>query len=108
MLWGEKGCVCGWRYFRKKRVIELIQEKLPVSLSLGIWVTVISYLVSIPRAIRKAVQDVLKQKTAYEMPWCLEFRRVLFRSDRKSTRLNSKQKHTRCHGDWSSDVCSSD
>src|SRR5258708_15440733 len=30
-----------------------------------------------------------KQKTAYEMIWRLEFTRVLFRSDRKSTRLNS-------------------
>jgi microcin C transport system permease protein len=38
-------------------VVKLIQEKLPVSISLGLWATLISYLVSIPLGIRKAVRD---------------------------------------------------
>ena len=38
-------------------VIDLIKEKLPVSISLGLWTTLISYLISIPLGIRKAVQD---------------------------------------------------
>jgi microcin C transport system permease protein len=38
-------------------VLKLIAERLPVSISLGIWMTLISYLISIPLGIRKAVQD---------------------------------------------------
>jgi microcin C transport system permease protein len=38
-------------------VLELIKEKLPVSISLGIWLTLLSYLISIPLGIRKAVGD---------------------------------------------------
>ena len=38
-------------------VIELIKEKLPVSITLGLWSTLIAYLVSIPLGIRKAVKD---------------------------------------------------
>jgi len=38
-------------------VIQLIKEKLPVSISLGIWMTLLSYLISIPLGIRKAVRD---------------------------------------------------
>ena len=47
----------GESYFRDIRVVDLILEKLPVSISLGIWLTLISYLISIPLGIRKAVQD---------------------------------------------------
>ena len=44
--------------FRSDRpVIELILDKLPVSISLGLWLTIISYLISIPLGIRKAVRD---------------------------------------------------
>jgi microcin C transport system permease protein len=39
------------------RVVDLIKEKLPVSISLGIWMTLLSYLISIPLGIRKAVHD---------------------------------------------------
>ena len=46
----------GKSYFRDVTVIQLIKEKLPVSISLGIWMTLISYLISIPLGIRKAVQ----------------------------------------------------
>ena len=47
----------GESYFRDISVIDLIVEKLPVSVSLGLWLTLISYLISIPLGIRKAVKD---------------------------------------------------
>jgi microcin C transport system permease protein len=47
----------GKSYFRDVSVLQLIKEKLPVSISLGIWMTLITYLVSIPLGIRKAVHD---------------------------------------------------
>ncbi len=47
----------GKSYFRDTPVLELIKEKLPVSISLGIWITLLTYLLSIPLGIRKAVSD---------------------------------------------------
>jgi microcin C transport system permease protein len=47
----------GDSFFRGARVIDLIKDKLPVSLSLGLWTTLIVYLISIPLGIRKAVHD---------------------------------------------------
>ncbi|MCP1336882.1 microcin C ABC transporter permease YejB [Futiania mangrovi] len=47
----------GESYFRSVSVIDLILEKLPVSVSLGIWSTLLAYLISIPLGIRKAVKD---------------------------------------------------
>ena len=47
----------GKSYFRDVSVISLIKEKLPVSISLGLWMTLITYLISIPIGIRKAVHD---------------------------------------------------
>lgn len=47
----------GESFFRDDRVVDLILEKMPVSISLGIWTTLIVYLVSIPLGIRKAVRD---------------------------------------------------
>ncbi len=47
----------GNSFFRDTPVIELIAQKLPVSISLGLWSTLIIYLVSIPLGIRKAVRD---------------------------------------------------
>lgn len=47
----------GRSYFRGVRVITLIKEKLPVSISLGLWMTLLSYAISIPLGIRKAVRD---------------------------------------------------
>ncbi len=47
----------GQSYFRDRSVLSLIAEKLPVSISLGLWLTLIQYLVSIPLGIRKAVKD---------------------------------------------------
>lgn len=47
----------GQSYFRDVPVLELIKEKLPVSISLGLWMTLISYAISIPLGIAKAVRD---------------------------------------------------
>jgi len=47
----------GKSYFRDVSVVQLIKEKLPVSISLGIWMLLVTYLVSIPLGIRKAVHD---------------------------------------------------
>ncbi len=45
----------GKSFFRGATVIDLILEKMPVTISLGLWATLITYLVSIPLGIRKAV-----------------------------------------------------
>jgi len=47
----------GESFYQDKKVSDLIFEKLPVSLSLGIFTTMIIYLVSIPLGIKKAVND---------------------------------------------------
>jgi microcin C transport system permease protein len=47
----------GQSYFRSISVVDLVLEKMPVSISLGLWSTLIAYLVSIPLGIRKAVRD---------------------------------------------------
>lgn len=47
----------GESFFRDKTVVDLIIDKMPVSISLGLWSTLIIYLISIPLGIRKAVQD---------------------------------------------------
>ncbi|WP_147818893.1 microcin C ABC transporter permease YejB [Salidesulfovibrio onnuriiensis] len=46
----------GDSFFKGRSVVELVRESLPVSMSLGIWSTLIIYLVSIPLGIRKAVK----------------------------------------------------
>src|ERR1700734_1586114 len=47
----------GQSYFRDVSVLQLVKEKLPVSVSLGLWTTLLTYLISIPLGIRKAVAD---------------------------------------------------
>lgn len=47
----------GQSYFRSIDVVDLVLEKMPVSITLGLWSTLIAYLVSIPLGIRKAVRD---------------------------------------------------
>ena len=47
----------GKSYFRDVSVLQLIKEKLPVSISLGLWMTLLTYMISIPLGIRKAVRD---------------------------------------------------
>jgi microcin C transport system permease protein len=57
MLWNYVRFDFGKSYFRDVSVLQLISEKLPVSISLGVWMTLLSYLISIPLGIRKAVRD---------------------------------------------------
>jgi microcin C transport system permease protein len=57
MLWNYARFDFGESYFRSISVTELIVEKMPVSLSLGLWTTLLAYLISIPLGIRKAVRD---------------------------------------------------
>ena len=47
----------GESYFRDTRVIDLMLEKMPVSISLGLWSMLIIYLISIPLGVQKAVKD---------------------------------------------------
>lgn len=47
----------GDSFFRARSVVDLVLEKMPVSISLGIWTTLLVYLISIPLGIRKAVRD---------------------------------------------------
>jgi microcin C transport system permease protein len=57
MLWNYLRFDFGKSYFRDVSVLELVKEKLPVSMSLGIWMTLLTYLISIPLGIKKAVDD---------------------------------------------------
>ncbi|MDX8444230.1 microcin C ABC transporter permease YejB [Mesorhizobium captivum] len=57
MLWNYARFDFGDSYFRDISVLDLILEKMPVSISIGLWITLLSYLISIPLGIRKAVQD---------------------------------------------------
>lgn len=57
MLWGYMRFDFGESYFRSISVTDLIIEKMPVSVSLGLWTTLLAYLISIPLGIRKAVRD---------------------------------------------------
>nr|WP_306264697.1 microcin C ABC transporter permease YejB [Pararhizobium sp. IMCC3301] len=57
MLWNYVRFDFGNSYFRDVSVIDLIKEKMPVSISLGLWMTLISYGISIPLGIAKAVRD---------------------------------------------------
>ena len=56
MLWNYARFDFGKSYFRDVRVLDLIKEKMPVSMSLGLWMALISYFISIP----------LEQEVAYE------------------------------------------
>ncbi len=47
----------GESFFRNRRVVDLVLEKMPVSISLGLWTTLLVYLISIPLGIAKAVRD---------------------------------------------------
>jgi len=57
MIWNYARFDFGQSYFRDVSVVDLILEKMPVSISLGLWITLISYLISVPLGIRKAVKD---------------------------------------------------
>ena len=47
----------GQSFFRDRNVVDLVIEKMPVSISLGVWTTLLIYLISIPLGIGKAVRD---------------------------------------------------
>ena len=47
----------GESFFRDQKVINLVLDKMPVSISIGLWTTLLVYLISIPLGIRKAVRD---------------------------------------------------
>ncbi len=47
----------GKSYYRDKTIVDLIKERLPVSVSLGLWSTLIIYLIAIPLGIKKAQKD---------------------------------------------------
>lgn len=57
MMWNYMRLDFGESYFRKIGVIDLVLEKMPVSITLGLWSTLLAYIVSIPLGIRKAVKD---------------------------------------------------
>jgi len=57
MLWNYARFDFGRSYFRDINVLDLIKEKLPVSISLGVWMMLLSYLISIPLGVKKAIND---------------------------------------------------
>jgi microcin C transport system permease protein len=57
MVWNYLRFDFGKSFFRDISVLDLIKEKLPVSISLGLWLTLFTYLISIPLGVRKAVRD---------------------------------------------------
>ncbi|MDB5542293.1 MAG: microcin transporter permease [Devosia sp.] len=57
MMWNYIRFDFGDSYFRDISVIDLIKEKLPVSITLGLWMTILGYGVSIPLGIAKAIRD---------------------------------------------------
>lgn len=57
MMWNYIRFDFGESYFRSISVTDLVLEKMPVSITLGLWSTLIAYIVSIPLGIRKAVRD---------------------------------------------------
>ena len=57
MMWNYMRLDFGESYFRSISVIDLVLEKMPVSITLGLWSTLIAYVISIPLGIGKAVRD---------------------------------------------------
>jgi microcin C transport system permease protein len=47
----------GKSFYRDRSVVDLVKDKLPVSISIGLWTTLLVYLISIPLGIAKAVRD---------------------------------------------------
>ena len=57
MIWNYMKFDFGESYFQDRPVRELVIERLPVSISLGLWSLLLIYLISIPLGVRKAVKD---------------------------------------------------
>ena len=63
MIWNYLRFDFGESFFRSISVVDLVIEKMPVSITLGLWSTLIAYVISIPLGIRKAVRDGSKFDT---------------------------------------------
>jgi microcin C transport system permease protein len=57
MMWNYIRFDFGESFFRNTTVIDLILDKMPVSISLGLWIMLFSYAISIPLGIKKAISD---------------------------------------------------
>ncbi len=57
MMWNYARFDFGESWFKKQEVTTLILQAMPVSISLGLWSTLLAYLISIPLGVRKAVKD---------------------------------------------------
>jgi microcin C transport system permease protein len=57
MLWNYVRFDFGKSYFRDTPVVTLMAQKLPVSMTLGVWMMLLSYLISIPLGVHKAVRQ---------------------------------------------------
>ncbi len=57
LLWNYARFDFGRSYFHDAQVLDLVIQKMPVSISLGLWLTLLTYLISIPLGIAKAVRD---------------------------------------------------
>ena len=57
MMWDYIRFDFGESFFSNEKVLDLILNRLPVSASLGVWILIFSYLISIPLGIKKAVSD---------------------------------------------------
>ncbi|PRY87833.1 microcin C ABC transporter permease YejB [Donghicola tyrosinivorans] len=57
MIWNYLHLDFGESFFRDAPVFSIVMEKMPVSITLGLWSTIIAYVVSIPLGIKKAVRD---------------------------------------------------
>lgn len=57
MMWSYLKFDFGESYFRDASVVDLVLQKMPVSISLGLWTTLLVYGISIPLGIRKAIRD---------------------------------------------------
>ena len=64
MMWNYMRFDFGESYFRSISVVDLVLEKMPVSITLGLWSTLIAYIISIPLGIKKAVRDGSRFDTA--------------------------------------------
>ncbi len=64
MLWNYIRFDFGESYFRDVNVIDLVLEKMPVSISLGLWMTLLSYGISIPMAFRSHLALPRRSRTA--------------------------------------------
>jgi microcin C transport system permease protein len=57
MIWNYVRFEFGTSFYRDREVVDLVLDKLPVSISLGLWTTLLVYLVCIPLGIAKAMRD---------------------------------------------------